>query len=327
MPAKKDINRITVEEINNIVDRSKEMPIRAVLCYVAWDSFKPATCFNMLQLTGSQIFCLTLATCGSLLPFTRNNIINELYKIRPDFTHAMFVDADMGEVTIQCVDDMLSADKPIISPIMTQRYPPFLPCIQYADYPRLVDQMHKEPDKREVIEVGTTGLGCMLVKREVLDAIGEPMPDGDRMWFAVERQLRQSFPDECNKKYEELAEKQWADGDDPVKEAFKIGVQFGLTATVGAAYFGEDYSFCMRARKNGFKIFLDTRHAITHVGDVQYGIEDWAITTQGKDVESRLERHTKVFYERGSDKIFGHKCPRPSPIYILDNQGNAIHKT
>lgn len=321
MPANNHNNQMKIEEIP-----ARPNGIKPVLAYVTWDSFKPATCFNMLQLTGSGLFSITMAACGSLLPFTRNQMINNIYRAVPDFTHIMMVDADMAEISPECVDGMFAADVDIISPIMTQRVPPFIPCIQPGDYPRLVEQMHREPTQRQVIEVATTGLGCMLVKRKVFDEIGEPLPDGDKMWFHIDRQLRKSFPDECNNKVTELQEKEWEEKEDPIKESFLQGVKFGLGANIGAEYMGEDYSFCIRARRNGFKIFLDTRHAITHIGDVQYGVEDWAITTQGKEMDSRLERHTKVFYERGSNQIFGHQCPRPSNIHVLDRKGSPIHQ-
>lgn len=42
----------------------------------------------------------------------------------------------------------------------------------------------------------------------------------------------------------------------------------------GMAYLSEDYSFCVRARKVGYKVMLDTSTRLWHIGKYGYGWED-----------------------------------------------------
>ena len=45
----------------------------------------------------------------------------------------------------------------------------------------------------------------------------------------------------------------------------------------GPWYLAEDYSFCERARRCGFKIMADTRVRLWHVGSYKYSWEDAGI--------------------------------------------------
>lgn len=53
-----------------------------------------------------------------------------------------------------------------------------------------------------------------------------------------------------------------------------------------AWYLSEDYSFCERARRSGFRVLADTRIRLWHVGAYRYGWED-----AGRDVE-RFDDYT-----------------------------------
>jgi hypothetical protein len=49
------------------------------------------------------------------------------------------------------------------------------------------------------------------------------------------------------------------------------------------SWFGEDVSFCIRARNSGYKIFIDTRVRIGHRGEYDYHIEDTLAAVPRKD--------------------------------------------
>ncbi|MFT3924399.1 MAG: hypothetical protein QM778_17815 [Myxococcales bacterium] len=49
---------------------------------------------------------------------------------------------------------------------------------------------------------------------------------------------------------------------------------FVVQTEAGPWYLGEDYAFCERARRAGFKVFIDTRIRLHHIGPYHYGWED-----------------------------------------------------
>jgi GT2 family glycosyltransferase len=54
----------------------------------------------------------------------------------------------------------------------------------------------------------------------------------------------------------------------------KYAYPFNLIETPDALI-SEDYSFCMRAREAGFKIWIDPRLTLVHLGTYGYGMSDF----------------------------------------------------
>lgn len=126
----------------------------------------------------------------------REKVVDQV--LETDATHLMFVDSDetfVPETAIQLLRD----DLPIVSGVVYQRNPPPAPCI----YKRVPDSIYhfpmakelqawfKEnsipnftgpavlslPDEIGIWEVDEVGTGCLMIKREVLEAIDEPRFD------------------------------------------------------------------------------------------------------------------------------------------------------
>lgn len=87
--------------------------------------------------------------------------------------------------------------------------------------------------KGGLIEVQKAGTAVMLTHRSVFEAIGESLPDVD-------------YEDES--------------GRIPGKPYF-------LPLIENRTHYGEDFSFCMRARRAGFRCYVDTRIQTAHDAD------------------------------------------------------------
>jgi len=70
---------------------------------------------------------------------------------------------------------LLEADKPIISAHYTQRQPPFGPVLMQYELPTGgFLKKFLSPNETGIIEVAAVGSGCLLVKREVIEALQPP---------------------------------------------------------------------------------------------------------------------------------------------------------
>lgn len=118
--------------------------------------------------------------------------------LETDGTHLLFIDSDetfAPETAMRLLQD----DLPVVSGVVYQRNPPPAPCI----YKQIKDSVYhfpmaqelqnwfrdneipqfrepcvlNLPDEMSIWEVDEVGTGCLLIKREVLEDIGEPRFD------------------------------------------------------------------------------------------------------------------------------------------------------
>jgi hypothetical protein len=104
-----------------------------------------------------------------------------------------------------------------------------------------------------IVEVRYAGTGFMYTHRRLYDAMAAELPT-------------------CNAHFGE-----------PVVPYF---LPFVVETEKGPWYLGEDYAFCERTRRAGFRVLVDTRVRLFHVGTYTYGWED-----AGRDTE-RMQRYT-----------------------------------
>lgn len=248
------------------------------LCYCVWDSIKPRTFGESLRLATSGLFGSVYVSEGSLLPLSRNKAVIDIFNNYPNFTHLLFIDGDMGDVTPEVIEALIAADRDIIVPVMTRRSPPFAPAFDSESYEKLFEELQKDMHNRKVIEVLSAGFGCALIKREVLEKTREQTDKGGSIWFPTDRLPREKFWDEV---VEEIANLQFREfpEDKEIKdilgEIYKEGVKKGVGAHLGAIYYGEDFCFCARARQLGFKVCVHTGTYISHIGDQGYNLKDY----------------------------------------------------
>lgn len=166
----------------------------------------------------------TLPNC-SLISLGRNIMVKRAMA-DPNWTHLMFIDADI-EWDPRCVHSMLADDKPIIGGFYPKKGLP----IDMASSPMLNDEDADAP----VYETDYVATGFMMIKREVIEGMIEFYPD--RKFF-----------------YQ---------GDDEYYDLFAPYID---TESPNRLYLTEDFAFCKLARKAGFKAYMSKRFTLEHHG-------------------------------------------------------------
>jgi len=141
----------------------------------------------------------------------RNELVEAFLRLPDSYTHLLMVDSD-AMIHPETLQRLLSWDQPLVGALAFTRYGPCLPTVyrgQRPDHPGafqvLLDEVHgwvnrhrelmsskpvvlepRPPDS--LIEVDRTGCHCVLIRRDVLQAIPSP-------WFVAElmRRNREDF--------------------------------------------------------------------------------------------------------------------------------------
>ena len=146
----------------------------------------------------------------------RNLLVKKFLQIKCDYI--LFCDSDIVPPTN--ILEMIRDDKDIVVPVnFTFKNGDLVPLILKKNKQGYEIDKKAIDDKNHLIEIEITGLGCMLIKREVFDKIKKP-------YF-------QFIYDE----------------DGLIKR-------------------GEDFNFCEKMRKAGYKIYVDKRFMTNHFSTV-----------------------------------------------------------
>jgi hypothetical protein len=277
---------------------SIEGPIRedpkVILAFCTKGDIKPSVYFDTLRLVASGLIQGVLASCGTILPQTRNTAIANALDQDRDLTHILFIDDDVAGITPEIVKAMIDADKDIISPVTNSRNAPFRPHLRVHDIPKLVKELEKDQDDRDILEVDGIGMGCALIRAEVFEAVAEIGSDKKHLtWFTFDREPRDEFWGEVDAALSQL------DSESDSKDALKEGVKMGLSAHIGSMFIGEDFAFCTKARNAGFKVWVHCQYYLGHVGEVVIDIGDWLEYLERHPVGHRIEQ--KVCIWKGAD--------------------------
>lgn len=113
---------------------------------------------------------------SNVLPIDRNR--TELVRggmENPDVTHFLFLDTDIIPPRKDFIDVMVSYDLPIVGLLCTKKTKPYEPIMLVEDA-RLQDTLNGFLIKfdRGLVKVDGTGTGCLMVKREVFEALEAP---------------------------------------------------------------------------------------------------------------------------------------------------------
>lgn len=156
--------------------------------------------------------------------------------------YLLFVDADMV-VEPQSLNKLLAHDLDVVGGLYVKKGPPYWPVASKLGTHGLYESLLQLP-YGELIEVDGIGAGFLLINTRVLRAIDKD-PDVGWPWFCF-------YP---------------AKRVDP--ETRKVRRRIG----------GEDYYFCEKAKKCGFKIWCDTGVSLGHAatsGEAVFRYEDHA---------------------------------------------------
>lgn len=162
------------------------------------------------------------------------------YDTMPDSSHMLFIDADMG-FPPDLVTDMLLFNEPIVGTIYPQRKHP----IGWAGSGTGSPHTQRRGD---FMEVEGVGMGCTLIRRDVVDIMLAKMPhlvDTRLALHPAGDTIRQAGSNRIIRAWEKL--------DLPER---------GLVS--------EDLSFCIRWRQCGGQVWANIGKRISHVGPFDY---------------------------------------------------------
>lgn len=109
---------------------------------------------------------------GSAPAYQRNLVIKQAIARRPELAWVFFVDTDQI-LYDDTVPRMLSHDVPLVSAVICHRLWPFRLTAFWSTEPvQRVEIKELPPDG--LVKLAACGTGCLLIKREVLDAVPEP---------------------------------------------------------------------------------------------------------------------------------------------------------
>jgi len=157
-----------------------------------------------------------------------------------DCTHLLFLDTDLI-FSPEHVARLISHDLPFVTGMYPKKQETLAwVCNTRADFP----PRDPETGLQRILYGGT---GCMLIAREVFEAVIAKFPD-----------LR----------YDE------DDGEDstPIWDFFKVGVHQD-EVTGRRRYLSEDWFFCQLALDAGYELFADTNVILKHCGEAVYPLQ------------------------------------------------------
>jgi hypothetical protein len=216
------------------------------------------------MMRASKMHCILTPAPGvssSVVHWARNDLLVNLRKAKQPADFVLMMDDDMTPPEDALIK-LLAHDLDIVAGACTVRKDPPLPNFRVW-LPELFSYRTAfEWPENELIEVGGVGAAFMLVRTTVLDKVGE--------YYLSCRYEREhlGMNEETARRLEGGRRKQ----------AERTGNEFWFQFLMhpwGDGEFGEDLSFCFKARECGYKIWVDTSVKPGHVGSYAYGIDDY----------------------------------------------------
>lgn len=197
---------------------------------------------------------------SSVVHWARNDLLINLRKSRQPADYVLLMDDDMTPPEDALIK-LLAHDVDIVAGACTVRKDPPLPNFRVWR-PELFSYSTAFEWNEGLIEVGGVGAAFMLVKTIVLDKIGEYYLSCryEREHIGVTEEAGKRLEEGRRARAKETGNEWW--------------FQF-LMHPWGDGEFGEDLSFCFKARECGYKIHVDTTVRPGHVGSYAYGIDDY----------------------------------------------------
>lgn len=209
------------------------LPVTNVMMHVA-----TAMSMWMLQLPeNTQVFVPEIEVGGFAdnIAQVRNNLVEQA--LAAECTDIALMDTDQT-YTANTIMKLLSHRKKVISAPVHRRYPPFEAILNRGTIGSYYHVPDEECYSGKLIEIDSTGTGCILVAAEVFKLLEPP-------WFTMNKE------------------------DLPLsREVLK---------ELGKKPVGEDTGFCYRVRTLGYPIFCDTSIRIGHLGYMEFDREFYEI--------------------------------------------------
>ena len=190
----------------------------------------------------------------SLIPRARNTLV-ATFMDRPDATHLMFIDADIG-FSPDAVDRMLSLDEDVVAgmyPLKIVHYGAGMIARLKAGESLETAQLRyvglleegAEAERRDGFATGVyAGTGFMMIRRSALE------------------RLAAAYPETAYAASHTAAE--------PNRSRNQYALFDTIIEPVSREYLSEDYTFCHRWRAIGGRLWLDTQSRLSHVGPREF---------------------------------------------------------
>ena len=191
---------------------------------------------------------MRIHTSGSLLVRERNDLIKSF--LESDCTHMLFIDSDIAWNPID-VQRMINFDEDFVAALYPARGPEkcFLFRGVYGENKRM------EISEKKLLEMEYVPAGFMMLKRNTLQKMIDFFPE---LYYEPKDESLKHTRGHC------LFDTEIWDGE----------------------FWGEDYVFCRRARKCGFKIWIDPTIKLDHAGVCGAFIE--CLTDQPQNMKENL---------------------------------------
>lgn len=187
-------------------------------------------------------------TRDALVANSRNHLATQF--LQTDATHLMWIDADIGFNGLDIVS-MLLTDRDIVCGIYPKKAIDWRRVARAAHEGVPPEELHRHTgdfvvkplpehnrgmvtDSDDLVEVVAGGTAFMLVKRQVMEALNDQVPS-------------------------------YEIGGVTVREFFKTDIDPGTRQLIG-----EDYYFCLLARRHGFAVYAAPWAHLTHTGTYEY---------------------------------------------------------
>jgi hypothetical protein len=175
---------------------------------------------------------------NSLVPSARNQLAADF--MAGPWTHLLFIDSDIVFTPAQIVR-LFSHNEPIIGGLYAQKLFKTRLC---------VDEEIKHDSSRHLMEVCHLGAGFLSIRRDVFET----------MIAALGPEIEYISTDTRTGR----SRQQW--------DFFSIGIRWCEDGK--PRYLSEDFYFCERARELGFKVYVDLRVMLGHIGQVTFPVWD-----------------------------------------------------
>jgi hypothetical protein len=212
----------------------------------------------------SRPYCILSPDPGvrsSVVHWGRNQLLMNLRNRKQPTDYVLLVDDDMTPPEDSLIK-LLAHDLDIVAGACTVRKDPPLPNFRMWDQKIFNFVQVFDWPLGKLIEVGGVGCAFMLIKTKVLDDVGEYYLSCqyERRYFGMEG-FQVGLLEDGRRKYAKEKGNEW-------------WFQF-LPHPIGDGEFGEDLSFCFKARECGYKVWVDTSICPGHVGSYEYKIDDY----------------------------------------------------
>lgn len=193
---------------------------------------------------------------------------------RKDADYVLLCDDDIIP-PVDALDRMLIHKKDVVSGLCTKRQDPPEPTMRIWDeWTQNYSCLLKWEEKR-LLEVDAVGTGFLLLSRQVIEHVA----------VAYHREHY---------------------------ERYGNGFWFEFLRNPNGGEWGEDLSFCFKAQRLGYKIYVDTTVCAAHIGDYNYTVDDYLPYQEEVIAAGSLDRYRRQQPD-ASAAIYGRRPERAAP--------------